>query len=42
MNWSKIYYRIPDRVRVGVAGIVLALLFVTGPRLLAEWIRFWA
>lgn len=42
MNWTKIYNSIPDRVRIGVGGLALAILFVTGPTLLAEWIRFWS
>jgi hypothetical protein len=42
MNWTKIYHSIPDRVRLGVGGIVVAILFVTGPSLLAGWIRYWS
>lgn len=42
MNWTNMYRRIPDRVRLGVGGIALAMLLVTGPRLIAEWLRIWS
>jgi hypothetical protein len=31
--------RIPSRVLIGVSGLLLATAFVTGPTVLAWWIR---
>ena len=42
MNWTKIYRRIPDRVRIGIAGLVLAIAFVTSPRIVAWWLSIWS
>lgn len=42
MNWTKIYNRIPDRVRLGIGGIVLAMLFVAGPTLLKMLLISWS
>ncbi len=41
MNWFKIFYRHPDRVRIALGGIAGALLFVSGPHLVAAWMRYW-
>ena len=42
MNWTRLYRSIPDRVRLGCAGLILAVLFASTPRLIVAWIRFWS
>jgi len=42
MNWTEIYRRIPDRVRIGAAGLLLAVAFIMSPRIVAWWLILWS
>ena len=42
MNWTKLYHRVPERVRVAIGGLLLGAGVLAAPRLLAWWIIFWS